>query len=581
MADTLYYNAQAPYNFVPLLSGVLWGEISKAEQNEYIQHVQQNGRNTGYLDLTITSKTPIFTGGNGEFFFAPTGTPVLSGSTVRGMLKNIFKIVTAGTMRINEDFENKHLYFRGLAAKGSYGDHYKSLMSKSGTVDNARRTDSKAKAGFLIKIKETQQYCICPAQREEMEYADINNKKENDIEWGDKSNDYACAVHTGPMKNKKHYIIIKKPNWQKKLKVSPKVIEEYINDKNRKGFDLLQSNIVKRDQEAVDFSQCSDIDFVVPCCYMEVGGEVKHFGYGRYYRIPYEKSVADHIPTALKGVNKADSADKEDSVDRADLADMIFGRKELWGSRVFVEHAPLIEGGRRLSTSFPQPLMSPKPTSFQLYLEQNSKTKIHHWDENANIRGYKLYWHQADNNQNWQISPGQDPVEGMSKITPLASGSKFQGRVRFVDLSDVELGALLRVFHLSKNNPDICFKIGMGKPIGLGSVALKSELHLFDQKQRYNGMFAQENFSTGDITADKDVWQKYLDSFDTYLHTNMDSKSYQDYKDMEKELKTMLNWKVTKRDQRWQDKMAYMKIDDDGSDQRYTDRAILVKPSKY
>ena len=575
--DTLLYTAQAPYNFVPLVSEVLWGELPQASYEEYVRHIKEQGRHTGYLDINITAKTPIFVGGNGEKFFAPTGKPMLPGSSIRGMLKNIFKIVTAGAMRENEDIESRHLYFRGLAAKGSYGAYYsnrmvemKNITTKEGKKELKGFT--KTQPGFLIKIKGTNNYFICPGQSHKAKYERNDRRGQKDqgsIDWGNEKNNFACEIHTGKISKKFIYIIIDNPDWrtEKRIPVPAHVVEEYRNDKTHKGLNLLKA--AKKDNEAAGFTHCQDVDLVVPCCYMAEKGEVQHFGHGQYYRIPYKKSVADHIPAALQ------------EEDRADLADMIFGRKELWGSRVFVENAPLVGTGRNLATSLTHPLMSPNPTSFQLYLEQSQNpdsAKINHWDDNTHIRGYKLYWHQANDEKKWQITPGKDKeVDGMTKITPLAAGCTFQGRLRFSDLSDVELGALLEVFNLSRSNNNICFKLGMGKSIGLGSIALQSELHLIDSKQRYHGLFTKDAFATGDAAADKAVWEKYLDIFHAYLKANI--QDYKGYQSMRKELSTMLDWQVTKKEN-WQRKMAYMEIGN-RDDRRYRDRAILVRPSKY
>ena len=121
-------NAEAPYNFVPLISEVVAGEIAEVSQAAYKEHVLAHGKNTGYIDLEITSKSPLFIGGNGEKFFAPSGKPMIPGSSIRGMVKNLFKIITCGSMRPGEDIEDKTIYFRGLAAKGSLGRYYNKCM---------------------------------------------------------------------------------------------------------------------------------------------------------------------------------------------------------------------------------------------------------------------------------------------------------------------------------------------------------------------------------------------------------------------------------------------------------------------
>ena len=120
MADRI---ATAPYNFVSLPKGVLTSPIdndaaSDEERIEnYRQHVLAPNRLSGRIDLTIETLTSVFVGADveTETFFSPTGVPMIPGSTIRGTIKNLFKIVTCSTMRGDgEDYEDRHLYFRAL-----------------------------------------------------------------------------------------------------------------------------------------------------------------------------------------------------------------------------------------------------------------------------------------------------------------------------------------------------------------------------------------------------------------------------------------------------------------------------------
>ena len=201
---------------------------------------------------------------------------MLPGSSIRGMLKNIFKIVTAGAMRENEDIESRHLYFRGLAAKGSYGAYYsnrmvemKNITTKEGKKELKGFT--KTQPGFLIKIKGTNNYFICPGQSHKAKYERNDRRGQKDqgsIDWGNEKNNFACEIHTGKIGKKFIYIIIDNPDWrtEKRIPVPAHVVEEYRNDKTHKGLNLLKA--AKKDNEAAGFTHCQDVDLVVPCCYM-------------------------------------------------------------------------------------------------------------------------------------------------------------------------------------------------------------------------------------------------------------------------------------------------------------------------
>ena len=90
--------------------------------------------------------TPLFVGGDDAgTFFSPTGEPLIPGSTLRGMVRNLFKIVTAGTMRRDEDFTDRHLYFRCIMAAGGkqlkeLNAYYENRMMSGEKIQETGRT---------------------------------------------------------------------------------------------------------------------------------------------------------------------------------------------------------------------------------------------------------------------------------------------------------------------------------------------------------------------------------------------------------------------------------------------------------
>lgn len=133
----------------------------------------------------------------------------------------------------------------------------------------------------------------------------------------------------------------------------------------------------------------------------------------QYFRIPYQKSICDAVPDALK------------NTEMVDFADAIFGREKFLTSHVFFEDAVLTSENLTLQTADAHPLMQPNPTSYQIYLKKNDKT-LTHWDKvNAMLRGYKLYWHNE--NCDWKatrdeikLDVGKSADKSLTKnITPL------------------------------------------------------------------------------------------------------------------------------------------------------------------
>ena len=117
-----------------------------------------------------------------------------------------------------------------------------------------------------------------------------------------------------------------------------------------------------------------------------------------------------------------------------------------------------------MAEGFPKILSSPKPTTFQHYLTQSNDhiRDLNHYNRPAAIRGNKLYWHKSG--KNWEETDQKEidyHATQYTKIKPVRPGVQFKGRIRFENLSDIELGALLFVLDL----PEGCsHKLGMGKP---------------------------------------------------------------------------------------------------------------------
>ena len=539
--------ATASYNFVPLPATVIKSPIdggaeSDAErQANYKEYVKKHGKLSGYIELHCRTMTPIFIGmGDKEgAFFAPAGKPILPGSTLRGMVKNIFKIVTCGAMRTDKDsadIDDRALYYRSFMNKS-----YKAELVDSKKIDGKHQSFTKAKPGFLIHDKLENQYYICPAQFDRKKDTWLVSKYKKVILWDEyekRGGELPCF--TGPMEGgrtaKTHYTFHYNPDWssRNRLPVSEEIIVHYQHDLTRDE-DLDLFKLAKRGKAAASFVGDDGCDFVVPCFYKEKKGEVAHFGFGQYYRIPYPYTIGGggHLPRAIKDASAA-----------VDYADAIFGRKELWGSRLVFEDAVLKESKGVEAAHYSKTLGEPKPTSYQLYLEQEGEKADRDWgSENAPIRGYKLYWHQAANFP-WRKDEAEFKGNVDRKIRPLKAGSVFDGRIRFKDLSEVELGALLKVFSLAAEDRELCFKIGQGKGIGLGSVRIDAKLVLVDEVHGYEQLFAAD----GDWNkAEKETsMEAYLKAFDDVI-AQLGETERARYELSQQALLDLLDWKAVEQ----------------------------------
>jgi hypothetical protein len=158
---------------------------------------------------------------------------------------------------------------------------------------------------------------------------------------------------------------------------------------------------------------------------------------------------------------------------------------------------------------------------------------------------------------------------------------RFNGRIRFENLSDVELGALLFVLNLPGT---CCHKLGMGKPLGMGSVKITSKLMLTDRESRYRELFDAKGWALSEKT---DQAQEIIAAFETFMLGAMpvsekeNAKSLWDIPRL-RMLKTILDWNNTTKTG-WNDKTRYMEIErgkttTSRGENEYKKRPVLPDP---
>jgi CRISPR-associated protein (TIGR03986 family) len=605
--------SQAPYNFIPLNTKV----VPAQEIPNFDKY--HKDRYTGYIEIEIKTLTPFYirdTLNEEEYkkklelennnksedrkqyinsdFFSPGGLLRIPGSSLRGMIRTMVEIMSFGKFGF---FEDARLYYRAVGDTSTLGIDYREKM-----VDTSNNYFSKFKAG-LLRAKGSNRYEILPSKEiNETQIYRINFNQETGIVDGTKDlrlNDFefkkiyfrpvspenhthyqwvkrlktnkpyqlryakltsvnltedsnhtnsGYIISSGHMDKKHMHWVINEPDLSKPpIEIGEDILKSYKNDKQRKAPDIIEELKNKRE---------------IPCFYLTDGsGQIISFGHTGMFRLAYEKTIGDHIPLALKDSHITD------------IAEAIFGNEKTHASRVFFEDAYL-DGKPEdalLDTAIPQILSGPKPTCFQHYLEQkpenlkNFPKNLAHYNSNNPIRGYKLYWHRSSNN--W-IEINQENIRGhqsqYTRITPVKPGSIFKGRIRFENLSKVELGALLFALDL----PESCaHKLGMGKPLGLGSARITPRLYLSDRKQRYTDLFAEWDGLNKKTNITINDCKK---EFEKYIIVNLkENKSTLWEIDRIKELKCMLDFKNKPAD----DKTDYLGLEE------FRKRKVLPKPT--
>lgn len=633
-SENKFYNlpkgtALAPYNFVPLNNRV----ITLFQDEVLPQDRYYSNRYTGYIELEIMNKTPLYIRGKDKDnpkFFNPTGQIAIPGSSLRGMIRSLVEIVTNGKFL---QFDDKRLYYRALADVTNLRKEYNDNMSLWDRF--TKSSQYKMKAGILKKINQFE-YEIIPvgeykkgfyqikkyeAEKRVRDYLKVPYKPFNFYEFKDE-----YIVVSGDMQNKKNDWIVKKQTGNPK---SIELIEEDINDyrfDSNKAYDILVDNRINKGYP-IFYVEYETYDKESNLVIKRIS-----FGHTPMFRLAYKTTIGEHIPEELQKEPIIVFDEKVNKVIEAnglDYANAMFGFvnsknknsdavKALSGRLFFTD--AMIENMSDAVTEkkVPKILSGPKPTTFQHYLEQNDKQEFdvdnkgrevrdrNHYNSEvgdqkkhpASIRGYKLYWHKNINQNSTEafeeksdeivqkIQSGEDKQH--TYIETIKIGNTFKGKIHFENLSDKELGALLFVLDLPEG---CCHKIGMGKSLGLGSIHIKPTVYFSDRKDRYSSLQSEwKSLEKLDKQMFTELKKKFEEDmiFELRRQNYFENKeSYWDYERMQ-ELKELLDFENKPSNFR----TRYMEIQRKTGEivpktgrerivNEFSKRPILSQPTKY
>ncbi|RIK36684.1 MAG: TIGR03986 family CRISPR-associated RAMP protein [Chloroflexi bacterium] len=319
----------------------------------------------------------------------------------------------------------------------------------------------------------------------------------------------ATVARSGHMASKRsEAVIFPKDPQAKPIPVSDELHDDYHAQLSQEQEKLLGNRGVFNDGQ--------------PVFYLMENDELVFLSHTMMMRLPYEKTPKDFVPAALR------------SADQIDLAEAIFGfvrqdkqrNEQSRAGRVFFSDAHLFadQDRNRLWLTDADAITlkilgSPKPTTFQHYLtQQEPDPQIARYTRDgrpqykkeladytaaqigkAVLRGHKLYWHKGEvqlgdvQEDQQKLASAKKADTQHTRVKPVAPGVNFAFTVRFENLAEVELGALLWALILpGEANKAYRHKLGMGKPLGMGSVQLQAQLVLSDRQQRYRQLFTAD-----------------------------------------------------------------------------------------
>ncbi|MCA9943177.1 MAG: TIGR03986 family CRISPR-associated RAMP protein [Anaerolineales bacterium] len=384
-------------------------------------------------------------------------------------------------------------------------------------------------------------------------------------------------------------------NEKKKLMIPEQVVEDY-----RAGLTDFQNE--KLDAWGGQGWGC--LKDGAPVFYVQEDNVVRYFGHSINFRIPARLNVSgetraanprDFVPAYLRENSKPDLVDGifgwvEDTSDPG------IGLKGQRAGRVFFSDAHCLPGQDNVwykqDPIVPHVLSGPKSTTFQHYLVQDGRAgqNGHHPDSKKDlahygtppgetqIRGYKQYWHKG-NNPDIEASAAerQHPTQ-LTQISPVREGVRFRFKVYFENLRPEELGLLWWTLALPGEEGKLYrHKLGMGKPMGMGSIAITPTLFVTDRQARYQTLFGGELWEEAARSVNV---QPYIDFMNHYLlqEQGLDARLH-DITGLERiqVLLAMLEWREGTSD--WLAKTRYMEIEHGQRKvNEYKERPVLPDP---
>ena len=615
--------ATAPYNFVPLPEQVVTVPENDIPGHDRYEH------NNGWIGCTLLAESHLYTRAamDSRFFVESSETEfdklseaqrkeraqfftvgrtdagpqlAIPGSSLRGMTRSLVEIAAYGKMQWVTD---ESLFFRSIGDRSSLAAYYgRFFINRSEQV-----FESRAMPGYLSKVG-AKWYIVLPQTVSGVRLGRIERTDIESIDgvldgWHGCANARIIYVHLEEEKDHPHsratlrYAKVKEAS----NKPGPGLEEMVLVETRRVGrkhlqfvfglpsteripikegiIELYRSQITEGQREQL-LNMDGVLQHMQPVFYLLEENQVKFFGHTMMFRLPYEKTPFDFVPQELR---------QEDAID---LAEAIFGFEPVPGrlngqgmaGRVFFSDAMVLKSsGENLE---PEPIIlrvlgGPKPTAFPHYLTQQEPDdikKLHHYDSPLNqavIRGHKLYWHKKD----VSLADIREEREGeinkhatqYTLIRPVKPGTMFAFVVHFENLTDCELGCLLWVLSLpGKDGRTYRHKLGMGKPLGMGSVKITADLHLTDRKSRYKQLFSDDRWNHG-CEVRKSV-NDLAAAFEEYVLERIDPAERKDAKrlvDLERiqALLRLLEWSDLDKE-----KTAYMPLE------TFKERKVLPSP---
>lgn len=522
----------APYNFIPFYSNVV--DVDKKQMETH--GIVKDELLTGEIHYSVEAKTPIYISDGkkkgskdiASFVRNERGEYIIPGSSMRGLIRSNAQVL--GLSSFDNDIDNYNLMYRNVAAGAEKIRYNNILGSKPVNVGEGKTLGvlTNVKAGYIAKkennyviymtaidkikgLNEMNYYVLSERNivkdiisgktsfsffkehpeclQHDMKTEFRKEKSKGRIRYIGKPNtlykegchkisyDVAdlrrivavdnpgqCSkegylVCSGQMQEKKAKYIIPCIDKTKDCIVIPKEdVEAFKIDYNRK------KNTLRGNKNF--FALPDNEDDIKPVFYINLKGRL-YFGFTPRLRLFYDHKIKDGFLQKTPDFDYAKSLfgtinDKVGYKSKISFTDAV-----LEGEAIKANEMKVIQG-------------EPKPTSYLDYLKQKDGTTTYNQD-GFELRGMKQYWLHNDIYK-YKYTVNNEKV--FTHMRPLEKGSRFNGTVRFQNLTKAELGLLLWSIRLEK---DSLMNMGKGKAFGYGVIEVSDiKVDIFDTSKAYD-----------------------------------------------------------------------------------------------
>lgn len=503
---------KAPYNFVPVNEKV----VSPCWAESISHDIPFADARSGVIKVKATAHSPVFVRNgalksrqnNVHDFSQFEGKYFIPGTSLKGMVRNVLEVLTFSKMgnKVNDHryairdlsgavkdqylskFRPEMIYAGWLVQNVDesysiedcdipgrishrkidehFGTDFSPFFSEGGEFD--QRNDDQKSARFKYNKFGSR------SREVNVAFVDYNaGRKIYEITADEENAERGTLVFTGqpgPRKQKNdgkwtghhlEFIFFNQPR-KKILAVDQKVIENFFfayfdHDKTRwsKDWAYWREDLKRGDAIPVFFHK-------------DDNQQVSAIGLSYLFKLPYEKSVTEAMPSEHRNTNNIDFSEA--------LFGFVDGEEGLKG-RVHFGHAFALKA--KPDASVKAVLSSPKASYYPTYIRQQV-------DKNGRVNGYQTFMHTLAEIAGWKRYPvhksgvKENPKppgtseDVLVEFVPLETGSVFEFAIHYHNLKEIELGALLSAltFHMT---PGTYHSLGMAKPLGYGKVLLEVE----------------------------------------------------------------------------------------------------------